>query len=866
MTKKISELNNISIPALTDAFETAQSSAIESRRITTQQVLDCIEPELQLTPQQIIGTAITMADSTDILPQGLNNFYLTNDGGVTDNLEEMPTIVGIETELSNKLDKTNNLSDVSNIVTSAQNIGVQNGYIYVISSQVLTSPLPININIGVTASSQVIQLPDATTLNPNFVGRQIFINNYSTFDVTIVDGTASPINGGNNTVKASTNYFLRPDDRGTVAGIWYLYPFVQEVNGKNGIADISLQSAYDYSSSTPTLNLTNNGLGIYNNDFSHNFLFRGDGNGNITYGNFFVEDSSGDVFNVDGVSLIVTLNSNPGVLGAVGQLLFYGNTYNTVGQEAFRLTPGFNGNVVGQPDSSYAQFEIIDANIRNTVFSLYGTDSNGGPRAQFGGTSIYSTISSISINASSINPNALFQIDSVTQGQLIPRWTGLQETTNIATLGTGDNGLNWYNSTYGVIAYWDSVDLQYVLNANSVLAGTNVTVTNNNNGTITIDSSGGGTGGESGQAGFNFINNTNQTTFTSTIPVPIVMSSATYMPVTANNFAVTLSGGTVDIQNQTANTVNTQFSFNINLIGTTSTPNTYIIWAFTKTGSTSTPTFYRATITLTDNVTPYTVPISGIVILPSMSSLQFYISNISALSPVNVRDITGEVLDTTQLGGLSSTDSLSQGSNNLYLSTNGGTTYQNTFGILTPNHIVTFATSGGLLQDGGPINSSATKFASDNTKSFVASVSAATVSGNLLKAADTAGTVQDSGIAATSVATAITSSTVTTSTQTAAVNNRYYVNYAGGQCVFTLPTATGTNAIVEIIGITTASTSGWKANAQSTDKIEFTNTLGALGGSLTSTAGSATDCATLRDIAANLWVVYPALGLNLTVA
>lgn len=55
-----------------------------------------------------------------------------------------------------------------------------------------------------------------------------------------------------------------------------------------------------------------------------------------------------------------------------------------------------------------------------------------------------------------------------------------------------------------------------------------------------------------------------------------------------------------------------------------------------------------------------------------------------------------------------------------------------------------------------PLNSglgtAAAKAASDNTKATVASVSAATVTGNLLKAADTAGTIADQGVAFKSVA------------------------------------------------------------------------------------------------------------------
>ncbi len=108
--------------------------------------------------------------------------------------------------------------------------------------------------------------------------------------------------------------------------------------------------------------------------------------------------------------------------------------------------------------------------------------------------------------------------------------------------------------------------------------------------------------------------------------------------------------------------------------------------------------------------------------------------------------------------------------------------------------------------------------------------------------------------------------TSSTSTQSMSLQTRYIVTYSGGQMVGTLPAATGTGKTIEVLGASTASTSGWKLNAVGSDKIQFGSALGAAAGSLTSTVGSATDCVTLIDAATNLWVVYPALGLNLTVA
>lgn len=75
-------------------------------------------------------------------------------------------------------------------------------------------------------------------------------------------------------------------------------------------------------------------------------------------------------------------------------------------------------------------------------------------------------------------------------------------------------------------------------------------------------------------------------------------------------------------------------------------------------------------------------------------------------------------------------------------------------GSLTVNHIAQIADANGSIKDGGVLGTAASKAASAPADATVASVSGATVSGNLLKAADTAGTVADQGFAMKSVAAA----------------------------------------------------------------------------------------------------------------
>lgn len=95
--KQIYQFPNKPSPALTDLFLISnEASAHQTVNSTLQQVLNTFQGAIQITAGQVTGTAVVRTDTTDDLNQGTNNWYVTEDGGVTDNLGELPTIEAIE--------------------------------------------------------------------------------------------------------------------------------------------------------------------------------------------------------------------------------------------------------------------------------------------------------------------------------------------------------------------------------------------------------------------------------------------------------------------------------------------------------------------------------------------------------------------------------------------------------------------------------------------------------------------------------------------------------------------------------------------------------------------------------------------------
>lgn len=105
--------------------------------------------------------------------------------------------------------------------------------------------------------------------------------------------------------------------------------------------------------------------------------------------------------------------------------------------------------------------------------------------------------------------------------------------------------------------------------------------------------------------------------------------------------------------------------------------------------------------------------------------------------------------------------------------------------------------------------------------------------------------------------------TATGATQTVTGGTLYFSNNTSAQTVYTLPNAPALNTITGVIGLNTAFSTGWKVVAQGTDKIQFNDQLSAAAGNVVS--GSNTDAVFLIYAATNLWVVYDAMGLSMSV-
>lgn len=135
-----------------------------------------------------------------------------------------------------------NLADVNDIITSAKNIGVSNGYVIYNdnANHIISNPIPEVIGLGNT-TTQTFKLPAKSSLNVNTFGRLYFINNYESADQNFQDSDGNPIF----TIKAHTNYiFVLPD---SISSNYYVFPIVSFVNGNSGNVTVDLQSTYDNS-------------------------------------------------------------------------------------------------------------------------------------------------------------------------------------------------------------------------------------------------------------------------------------------------------------------------------------------------------------------------------------------------------------------------------------------------------------------------------------------------------------------------------------------------------------------------------------------------------------------------------------------
>jgi hypothetical protein len=390
-----------------------------------------------------------------------------------------------------------------------------------------------------------------------------------------------------------------------------------------------------------------------------------------------------------------------------------------------------------------------DINLQNA----YNNSGDGTlDLTNFGGLNLIN--GNLEVNSVGNYSVGVLQVDSTVGGFMPPRMTQTQR--DAIYLGENPVGLHIYNTTTNTEDYYNGLDWQNVLTAQNILAGPNVTVTDSN-GVVTISASGGSSAPTASTASFSTQNNSTATTFAAMNSFYPVYLGTSFSGSQSSDFTpqfLSISGVSTPVMTYTSATSQTfVFSIGVSARGAVATNSTYKACAFIRQASgTLVNTQSCQLLSLNDLINFYAIPvITGTVTLNQGDAIFAEISNITNTNSVYLAYSNYSTVNVA--GSIASTDGLPQGSTNLYGSINGGTSWQNVSGSVTAGHIATFANTNGQIQDGGVINTAATKFASDNTKSMVSSVSGATVAGNLLKAADTQGTVQDSGIATSSVVT-----------------------------------------------------------------------------------------------------------------
>jgi hypothetical protein len=300
--------------------------------------------------------------------------------------------------------------------------------------------------------------------------------------------------------------------------------------------------------------------------------------------------------------------------------------------------------------------------------------------------------------ASTLNPSAVFEADSTTQGILIPRGTITQRNA----ISSPANGLQFYDTTSGTIDYFDGTAWQQGLAIDRVNAGTNITLDDSIPGQLTINASGGGTGPTAAYASWVVNNNSiAQSIQTTYFPINIVSFSDQNSSDFTNQLVtmpVSLFTSPVSIYNGS----NTQFFSVVGaascLINTVSSNNYYIAISILKANNTIVTTPFVNVINL-KNLNDYQdIPVSGIVELSTGDGV-FYSVKADNSANLNIKYVTSLV--TNIPGSIPSTDGLSQGTSNIYLSQNGGTTYQNVSGTITSGNLPEFSGTSGLLVDSG---------------------------------------------------------------------------------------------------------------------------------------------------------------------
>jgi hypothetical protein len=516
------------------------------------------------------------------------------------------------------------------------------------------------------------------------------------------NGLTGVVNATADNVLLGTQHLFATDDGGAtdnLTGLPTIVALQSEIN------NINLQDVYNNSGSSPSIAL--NTSGFFLKDPLANTLFSFFTSDGTHFSSVLSAQTVVSLENLtnngftqfDGQSITNYIPINKGVNNAnftfTAQSIIPSNAFSTAGTYQF----GFADE--SSSPSGFFKLNLIDQGIFNTLFYGTGTANSNIPYMGINGQLVVGLP-----YGSSTNKNAILQLNSNFQGFLPPSLTTSQENILTGILSNGDTGLSWYNNTIDVQTFWDGSAKQQLLAIDKITQGTNMIITKNSDGSVIFASSGGG--GPTTQVQGTFTTSSSSTTSVTTSDSPINVASPLYFNVInsvgTNVNTATISGVTTPIIQNTATGGRWGIArFDLTLSFSTSGTNTFLFTVYTNNGAS---TFFKnMTLTFSSGTNqPFSFS-SPLIFLDTNDYVYLTVSCASGSASFSARTFQGSWVDTT-VASIPDSNALLQGSNNLWLSQNGGTTYQNISGTLTPGNVVAANTAGGQLIDSGiPVSS-----------------------------------------------------------------------------------------------------------------------------------------------------------------